>query len=177
MEESTSRLRNGNGTSPASPALDAPCPWWVPASFPSKTRSSVATATATYRTPIHTPYLPIYIHSSLFYTAVPSPENFPSQLTPMLTLLWDYSKLPPHKMVAASPKYYHRKKYRMNKTFKRCTKDCCWNLKAMQSWVPTIVCPLHNPDLMCLLVIPIFIIPGQPTRAVIRLVMVINGWM
>lgn len=30
-----------------------------------------------------------YIHLSLFYTAVPSPENFPSQLTPMLILLFE----------------------------------------------------------------------------------------
>lgn len=106
MVESTSRSRNGNGTSPASPALDAPCRWWVPASSPSKMRSSVATATATYRTqPPSTHLTSIHSHTSLFYTAVPSPENFLSQFKPMLILLFEITANQQHTIVSASPKY------------------------------------------------------------------------
>lgn len=146
MEESTFRLRKGNGTSPASPALDAPCPWWVPASFPSKTRSSVATATATYRTQPPSTHLTLHTFVFILHCCALTWELPVSIDAHADTAVWEYSKLPPHTMVSASPKYCHRKKYRMNKTFKRCTKDCCWDLKAMQRWVPTIVYPLHNPE-------------------------------
>lgn len=161
MEESTFHSRTGNGTSHASPALVAPYRWWAQASSPSKMRFSVVTATAAYRTqPLAThltfPYARIHIHAHIYFTQLcPQMRTSHLKLRPCRYCCLrsqQTNNLLPHTHTQYSELHQNTQRIGLlvydwiNKTFKRCTKDWCWVVKAMRCWVPTTVYPLHNPE-------------------------------
>ncbi len=106
------------------------------------------------RNPIHTPYLPICTHTytCLFYTAVPSNENFTFQFTPMQILLFEITanqQSAPHTIVWASPKYSKNRLsgLRLNKQDLKDAPKIAVELwkPCTRCWGPTTVYPLHNP--------------------------------